>query len=69
MDCARKYKSYKNKWVTVLFSDEKEWNLDDPSDWNNYLHGFTNQKSTFFSKRQGGHWWFGDQLDLIAIPI
>lgn len=54
MDGVRKYMSYADRWLTVLFIDEEKKNLGGPDGWNCYGHDLWKQRSTFFSRRQGG---------------
>ncbi|GBN06503.1 Transposable element Tc3 transposase [Araneus ventricosus] len=46
--------SYGDKWMAVLFSDEKKWNLDGP-DWNiKYWHDLRKEPRSFSSRQSGG---------------
>lgn len=51
---ARKHMSYGQKWQSVIFSDEKKWNLDGPDGWSSYWHDLRKEPRCFFSRRQGG---------------
>ena len=49
---AKKYMSWNDKWKTVVFTDEKKWNLDGPDDYKFYWADKDNINEKFFSKRQ-----------------
>lgn len=51
---ARKHMSYGEKWQSVIFSDEKKWNLDGPDGCLSYWHDLRKEPRRFFSRRQGG---------------
>lgn len=51
---AKKHMAYGDKWLSVLFSDEKKWNLDGPDGWSYYWHDLRKEPRTFFSRQQGG---------------
>ena len=44
----------KDEWISVIFSDEKKFNLDGPDGWASYWHDLRCQPRTFFSCQQGG---------------
>ncbi|GBM50036.1 hypothetical protein AVEN_69615-1 [Araneus ventricosus] len=45
--------SYVNKWMAVIFSDEKKWNLDGPDLNIKYWHDFRKEPRSFFSRQSG----------------
>lgn len=50
---ARDVMTWEDKWLEVVFSDEKKFNLDGPDGWKFYWHDLRKEKQ-FFSKRQMG---------------
>ncbi|GBO38382.1 Transposable element Tc3 transposase [Araneus ventricosus] len=46
--------SYGDKWMAVLFSDEKKWNLDGPDGNIKYWHDLRKEPRSFFSRQSGG---------------
>ncbi|GBL88489.1 Transposable element Tc3 transposase [Araneus ventricosus] len=51
---ARNHIPYGDKWMAVLFSDDKKWNLDGP-EWNiKYWHDLRKEPRSFFSRQSGG---------------
>jgi transposase len=42
------------KWETVIFSDEKKFNLDGPDELQYYWHDIRKEKEICFSRQQGG---------------
>ncbi|GBM94506.1 hypothetical protein AVEN_192994-1 [Araneus ventricosus] len=51
---ARNHMSYGVKWMAVLFSDEKKWNLDEPDGNIKYWHDLRKEPRSFFSRQSGG---------------
>ncbi|GBN47798.1 Transposable element Tc3 transposase [Araneus ventricosus] len=51
---ARNHMSYGDKWMAVLFSDEKKWNLDGPDGNIKYWHDLRKEPKSFFSRQSGG---------------
>ena len=50
---ATKYIDYRDQWLTVMFSDEKKFNLDGPDGFKYYWHDLR-KEPRIFSKRQFG---------------
>ncbi|GBM42734.1 hypothetical protein AVEN_103147-1 [Araneus ventricosus] len=52
------YMSYGDKWMAVLFSDEKKkkkkWNLDGSEGNIKYWHALRKESRSFFSRKSGG---------------
>ncbi|GBM36209.1 Transposable element Tc3 transposase [Araneus ventricosus] len=51
---ARNHMSYIDKWMAVLFSDERKWNLDGPDGNIKYWHDLRKEPRSFFSRQSGG---------------
>ncbi|GBN77621.1 Transposable element Tc3 transposase [Araneus ventricosus] len=51
---ARNHMPYGDKWMAVLFSDEKKWNLDGPDGNIKYWHHLRKEPRSFFSRQSGG---------------
>lgn len=51
---ARKHMSYGEKWLSVIFSDEKKWNLDGPDGYKFYWYDLRKEPKNCFSRQQGG---------------
>lgn len=51
---ARNHMNWTDEWLSVLFSDEKKFNLDGPDGWAYYWHDIRKEPQTFFSRQQGG---------------
>ncbi|GBM59397.1 Peroxidasin [Araneus ventricosus] len=45
---------YCDKWMAVLFSDDKKWNLDGPDRNIKYWHDLRKEPRSFFSRQSGG---------------
>lgn len=54
LEWAKKHMSFGSKWFSVIFSDEKKWNLDGPDGWAYYWHDLRKEPKTIFSRQQGG---------------
>ena len=51
---AQKHMSWTDEWLTVLFSDEKKFNLDGPDGLAYYWHDIRKEKPEIFSRAGGG---------------
>lgn len=51
---ARNQMNWTDEWLSVLFSDEKKFNLDGPDGWAYYWHDLRKEPRTFLSRQQGG---------------
>ncbi|GBN97993.1 Transposable element Tc3 transposase, partial [Araneus ventricosus] len=51
--CGKKYMSWTTEWTSVIFSDEKRFNLDGPDGFQYYWHCLK-QKELYYSTRQQG---------------
>ena len=51
---ARQHMSWTDQWLTVLFSDEKKFNLDGPDGLSYYWHDLRKQRQEVFSRQHGG---------------
>ncbi|GBN75188.1 Transposable element Tc3 transposase [Araneus ventricosus] len=51
---ARNHTSYGDKWMALLFSDERKWNLDGPDGNIKYWHALRKEPRSFFSRQNGG---------------
>lgn len=54
MKFARKYMWWKEKWKTVIFSDEKKFNLDGPDGFKYYWHDLRKDPEKCMSRNFGG---------------
>jgi len=54
LDFARKFMDFGNKWATVLFSDEKKFNLDGPDGFKYYWHDLRKEHEIFSKRVSGG---------------
>ncbi|GBL94113.1 Transposable element Tc3 transposase [Araneus ventricosus] len=50
---ARNHMSYGDKWMAILFSDERKWNLDGPDGNIKYWHDLRKEPGSFFSRQNG----------------
>ena len=54
LEFAREHMTWTTEWESIIFSDEKKFNLDGPDGWNYYWHDLRKEPK-FYSKRvQGG---------------
>lgn len=51
---ARNHMSWTTKWSSVVFSDEKKFNLDGPDGWNYYWHDLRKEPKYHKKRIQGG---------------
>lgn len=51
---AKKMMSFGENWISVIFSDEKKWNLDGPDGYKCYWHDLRKEPKICFSRQQGG---------------
>ncbi|GBL92633.1 Transposable element Tc3 transposase [Araneus ventricosus] len=51
---ARNHMSYGDKWMAILFSDKRKWNLGEPDGNIKYWHDLRKQPGSFFSRQNGG---------------
>ncbi|GBN71533.1 hypothetical protein AVEN_219222-1 [Araneus ventricosus] len=65
---------YGDKWMAVLFRDDKKWNLDEPDGNIKYWHNLRKQPGSFFSRQSGGGsvmvwaaFCFNGQVDLAIL--
>lgn len=54
MEWTKAHMSWTDQWVSVLFSDEKKWNLDGPDGCACYWHDLRKEPRSFHSRQQGG---------------
>lgn len=74
LEWAQKYMSWTHQWRTVLFSDEKKFNLDGPDGCHTYWHDLRKEPKVTFSRQSGGGgvmvWGafaFGGKADLVRV--
>lgn len=53
-DWARRVNALRVDWTTVIFTDEKKFNLDGPDGVQYYWHDLRNEKDPYFTRRFGG---------------
>lgn len=51
---AIEHAAWNQEWSTVLFSDEKKFNLDGPDGYKFYWHDLRQERRTYFSRHSGG---------------
>ncbi len=49
LNWARNHRSYGEKWISVIFSDEKKWNLDSPDGYKFYWPDLRKEPKNCFS--------------------
>ncbi|GBM72470.1 Transposable element Tc3 transposase [Araneus ventricosus] len=54
LQSARNHMSYGDKWMAILFSDERKWNLDRPDGNIKYWQDLRKHPGSFFSRQNGG---------------
>lgn len=54
LEFARTVMSWDDRWITVVFSDEKKFNLDGPDGWKLYWHDLRREKEIFSKRQLGG---------------
>lgn len=50
----REHAHWGERWKTVVFSDEKKFNLDGPDGWRYYWHDIRTEEQVFSKRQQGG---------------
>ena len=51
---AQRVMSWDDKWIEVVFSDEKKFNLDGPDGWKSYWHDLRKEKAIHSKQHSGG---------------
>ena len=54
LDFARQYIYYRSKWETILFSDERKFNLDGPDGFKIFYRHNLRKEPKYYSKRASG---------------
>lgn len=67
---ARKHMNWTDEWLSVLFSDEKKFNLDGPDGWAYYWHDILKEPQIFSAdSKEGVHSWYGKHFPIMELPI
>ena len=53
LEWAKKHMSFRGRWLSITFFDEKKWNLDKPNGWIYCWYDLLKEPKTFFSRQLG----------------